>query len=750
MISLALTIAARAAEPIDPFDETDESELFGLDETLVTVASRYAQTTAQAPSIVTVIDNKTMRERGYRTVSDALRDLPGIYVWRSDEGRDLASFRGVIASDNNKVLLLVDGVPWYDGVYTHAFIDDYLPIGIVKQIEVIKGPGSAIYGTNAFAGVINVVTWDAASLQGARVRWDVGGNSRSDLSAVLGGTERVGTFDVGMSGYVRVLQMQGFGLDEGPDLRRNVLGEDPRNGIAAGVHLTVQNLSVQIHHVDYRRTYLTRQWADNPFGALGAETDTTGVHNHDTMFDLRYAWAPTSAITITPHLSSQRHDDPGAYYYFTGITTEDPELDGTGTGTLGYRIVETEKNTRRWGYGLDFDARPGIDHHVVAGIGNEETSSLELADYSYDQDGNVKWTGYGLPEVAPTADVQPADFRDPNSANAKLCNVFAYGQYEWIPAPGLQIVAGGRVDRRYTCGPELPIIDGAQVALTDVNHSLQASPRLALLLVPNQHLVAKVLYGEAFRYGTMREVLVLANRKDDGRWAFTNGDPGLLPERIRTAEAEVRGHTGPLEAGVNVYASQVTNEIDKILVPDPVDPVQQQAGWGSRYGNVDSDLGIVGGEIDATVKSGDLVTLHIAYALALTRYTGGGEWDGRSQYEFPAQMGKGQLRIAPTDHLSGTLSSEVYGARPRAEWSPTAGNEDGAPFGLLNLAVSLDDLGPDGRFAITGGVRNLASTDWDTGVYRDMIDMVDNDAAEFPIGLQGEPRLVHAMVEGRF
>lgn len=745
MLTLALLATRAFAEPIDPFDEADEGELLRLDETLVTVASRYAQTTAQAPSIVTVIDSATLRERGYRTLSEALRDLPGIYVWRSDEGRDLAAFRGVIASDNNKVLLLVDGVPWYDGVYTHAFIDDYLPIGHVKQVEVIKGPGSAIYGTNAFAGVINVVTWDAASLQGALVRWDVGGNSRSDLTAVVGGTERVGAFDVGLSGYVRVLAMAGVGLDQGPDLRRNVLGEDPRNGIAAGAHLTVQNLSVQVHHVDYRRTYLTRQWADNPFGALGADTDTTGVHNHDTMFDLRYAWTPTAAVSITPHLSSQRHDDPGAYYYFTGITTEDPDLDGTGTGTLGTRLIETEKNTRRWGYGVDLDARPGIDHHVVAGLGTEQTNSLELADYAYDQDGDVTWTGYGIPEVTPDADTEPADHRDPNSPDAKLCNAYAYGQYEWIPAPGLQIVAGGRVDRRYTCGPSVPNVDPA-----DVDHSLQASPRVALLLVPNQHVVAKVLYGEAFRYGTLREVLVRANQKADGRWAFTDGTPGLLPERIRTVEAEVRGHTGPLDAGVDVFASQVTHEIDKVLVPDPVDPTLQQAGWGSRYGNVDSDLGIVGGEVDATLKYDNFVTWHVAYALTLTQYTGGGEWEGRPQYEFPAHMGKSQLRVAPTDHLSGTLSTEVYGVRPRAAWSPAAGNEDGAPFGLLHLAIHLDNIGPDGRFAVSGGVRNLASTEWNTAVYRDMIDMIDDDTAEFPIAMQGEPRLVHAALEGRF
>src|SRR5262245_56121158 len=93
---------AAGAEPVDPFQEADESELFRFEEQLVTVASRYAQTVRKAPSIVSVVTAEQIRERGYRTVSDALRELPGIYIWKSTEGRDLAAIRGVVSADNNK------------------------------------------------------------------------------------------------------------------------------------------------------------------------------------------------------------------------------------------------------------------------------------------------------------------------------------------------------------------------------------------------------------------------------------------------------------------------------------------------------------------------------------------------------------------------------------------------------------------------------------------------------------------------
>ena len=142
-----------------------------IERKVVTVATRYAQTVEQAPSIVTVITAADIRQFGYRKVTDILQSIPGIYIKTSKEGRDLAWFRGVISDDNNKILLLVDGVPWYDGGYTHAWLDEYIPLFHVKQVEIIKGPGSAVYGTNAFSGVINIVTYTPEELDGGMVRF---------------------------------------------------------------------------------------------------------------------------------------------------------------------------------------------------------------------------------------------------------------------------------------------------------------------------------------------------------------------------------------------------------------------------------------------------------------------------------------------------------------------------------------------------------------------------------------------------
>ena len=94
LCSLLFLLNGAAFAGNNPFSEPDESEFFRLDQQLVTVAARYAQDVRHAPSIVTVIEHKEIRARGYRSLSDLLRELPGVYMWKNKEGRDLAAFRG--------------------------------------------------------------------------------------------------------------------------------------------------------------------------------------------------------------------------------------------------------------------------------------------------------------------------------------------------------------------------------------------------------------------------------------------------------------------------------------------------------------------------------------------------------------------------------------------------------------------------------------------------------------------------------
>ncbi len=722
-----------SGEQVNPFLEPDESELFRLDEQLVTVASRYQQTLRKAPSIVTLVTADEIRRRGHRNLSDVLRQIPGIYVWKTPEGRDLVSFRGVVSADNNKTLLLVDGVPWYDGVYTHASIDDYLPISHVKQIEVIKGPGSAIYGTNAFAGVINVVTWSPADIDGFRARAVVGGVGRTDITAMVGGRDTVGGLAVEASAYARVLDNYGDGPDLSPRERPNILGNDPANGIAVGGRINVANLSLQIHHVDHRRTYLQNE-ADDPISIAQKDVDQYNVGFDNTFFEARYRWSTPWRVDVVPYINSQRHNNPGNYFFSLGHSSEAElpfPIRGEPLEIETYEqviTVETEKDTRRQAMGIDLEARPGMNHVVVGGVGAESVRVLRIFDQQYQFDPDVPG-GEHIPERT--------GFEAP--AGASLWNGFAYGQWTWTALPEFELTAGGRIDYRFAPFGDVPDDPRAQQAFLPV-----ISPRIGLLWVPSEAVTGKLLYGRAFRAPNVRELLVAAPfDEESGSYDFSHGNLGVRPETIQTIEGQLAlAPSEALNLNVSGNYSQHRGEIDK------AQPLNE-------YVNFPTPLHIVGAEASAQVKY-DVVTFTAQYALTLARYgapvgddipAGTAVYEGRQQYEFPPHMVKGGVDLALTEHLGGWFGGDWYSARPRNDWSPTVNQPDGRSFGLLNIGVQAKKLGKADKVEMNVAVRNVLNSEWETGVYRDDLDRESGGGARFPRGFEGEGRSVHVALE---
>ncbi|MEO8343562.1 MAG: TonB-dependent receptor [Gallionella sp.] len=131
----------------------------------VSSASKHLQRAGDAPSAVQVISREDIRLHGWRTLSEALVSLPGIYI-NNDRGYDYLGARGFqIPGDyNTRFLLLIDGQRNNDNIYQQALTgtEGWLDMSVVERIEYIPGPGSAIYGSNAMFGVINVITRSAA------------------------------------------------------------------------------------------------------------------------------------------------------------------------------------------------------------------------------------------------------------------------------------------------------------------------------------------------------------------------------------------------------------------------------------------------------------------------------------------------------------------------------------------------------------------------------------------------------------
>lgn len=142
----------------DKFQEYIEMDLAELMEVEVFSASLFHEPLLTAPGSITVVTEKQIRERGYRHLGELLSDLPGVDINHYADGitLDILSFRGI--AGNNKILLLQDGVRINSPSGEPIPLSNNFPLYHVKQVEIIYGPGSALYGADAFSGVINLIT----------------------------------------------------------------------------------------------------------------------------------------------------------------------------------------------------------------------------------------------------------------------------------------------------------------------------------------------------------------------------------------------------------------------------------------------------------------------------------------------------------------------------------------------------------------------------------------------------------------
>lgn len=140
-------------------------------------ASKYVQDGAAAPALVTVISAAEIRAHGWRTLADIARSVRGQYV-SYDRNYSYLGARGFLRPGdyNTRFLLLVDGNRVNDAVYDQAPLGAEFPLDLelVERVEFVPGPGSSIYGSNAFFGVVNVVTKKPGALSGNRAALEAG------------------------------------------------------------------------------------------------------------------------------------------------------------------------------------------------------------------------------------------------------------------------------------------------------------------------------------------------------------------------------------------------------------------------------------------------------------------------------------------------------------------------------------------------------------------------------------------------
>lgn len=255
----------------EPGREALAISLDSLLNTEVSTAAKYAQLPREAAASVTVVPHEEIRMYGYRTVADVLAATPGFYM-TDDRTFVTAGVRGFGRpfDFSNRILLLVNGNTVNDNVVGAASVGPELSLNLdaVERVEIVRGPGSALYGTGAVFAVVNLVTKAGKQIDGVRVSSSAGSFGRRGVSVVAGGSH--GRLDVMVSGLWDASDGQrlvfpelsaagpNFGVADGQDW-------DERGGFLGTIRLGEFSLQGRVS----ARSYGT----PNPLASRGGEFD---------------------------------------------------------------------------------------------------------------------------------------------------------------------------------------------------------------------------------------------------------------------------------------------------------------------------------------------------------------------------------------------------------------------------------------------------------------------------------------------
>ncbi len=473
-------------------------------------ASKYEQKVTQAPAAVTIVTAHDIRQFGYRTLADILRSVRGLYV-TYDRNYSNFGFRGFDRPGDfdTRVLLLVDGHRMNDNLYDSALIgaEGILDVDLIERVEVIRGPSSSIYGSNAFFGVVNVITRKVDAIGGVEVA-AAGGSSESRRGRVTYGRHLANDLDVVLSASgtdtagQRRLYYPAFDTPEtNHGIVTNSDGESAQNLFG---RLAYQDLTVTGAY--------SRRDKEVPTASFGTVFDDGREKTEDEriFLDLTYERALSSTSTLLGRAYYDRYAYRAAY-----------PLDAAAPGDPTEIVLNHDYD---YGDGMGAEIQWTtrlLDRHTVI-FGAEYRQALHLYQSNFYDDPKV----YNF-----------LSNREGRSAGV-------YSQGDFVVGPKLRINAGLRYDHADNFGGTV-------------------NPRLGLIYAPLTQTTIKLLYGQAYRAPNAYELYIESP-------GFSKASPFLKPETIGTYELVIEQYLPKnLLLSASVYHSDIRDLISQRL--DPAD-----------------------------------------------------------------------------------------------------------------------------------------------------------------------------------
>jgi iron complex outermembrane receptor protein len=535
-----------------------ESDFF--DELPVVLSvSRLSQPVSEAPAAVTIIDREMIRASGFRDIPELLRLVPGFSVAYTRDNTWAAGYHGLGDAYSRRFQVLVDGRSIYSPHYGAVnWMDLPLAIDDIERIEVVRGPDAAVYGANAFAAVINIITKTAAQVPGEFVSTQFGEQDMRGLTVRHGGGDGPLRYRLTASAQQR------------DRFERDVTGP-PNSGIATGQYLEAS----QTYFVNGRM-----DWQFSPDSDVMAQIGLTqgngkaGVLNNE---DTRLALEPNE-------------QDSQALYL-----------------QLAYRKVESER--REWrlqAYHTQnrFDADARVSPLVYNGInyGNVVVDQyLRQSRSSIDLQVNEQWAP-GLRavwggELWQETVKSPQGYNSSKTMRGEIAR--AFGNLEWRPRERVLLQGGAMLEHHYFTGADI-------------------SPRAAANFTVAPGHVIRLGISRAYRSPTFFEEVgnrVLLSESGAPIDVLTVPSGGLAPERIVSREIAYVGHWRPLrlEMDVRLFRDRIDDFIGMVKVDPALDvfgSLQPKVFSAANIGGIDSH----GGEVQMRWRPTRGLDVNVHYA----------------------------------------------------------------------------------------------------------------------------------------
>ena len=552
-----------------------------LDELLnipIVTVTRTVESAANAPARVDVVTARQIQRRGYRSLVDVLKDLPGFKIDTAVD-QDVSSditVQGMRGS--GRLVVLLDGIRISSPTGEALPILANYPVHNARQVEVLYGPASALYGADAFSGVINIISRSAEEAEGLRVRTSAGTggltNTETSFGARLG--DRASLVVAGQYLY-----------DRQPDLSRAY--PEQFGGLTAqrtGVFNTIFGpmTAGEATSADYKVPVRAHSMqATVNAGALKftffesmLRTSNTPAYTPDNAVynDIAYQQNEllVGAVTYTKQI--------GAVTHTSTVSGSQQEMDPTS----GYmNVYSNMQRSYKYAFGSMFKAEHQATWRLnrqIALTGGGEHERYFSIPQTADLNAPVRSRAEGGTILNTTI---PDTFFQLHYNNSG-----AFGQAQWTPMPAFALTVGARGDYNSRYGGTF-------------------NPRLGFVSHPFEKTTVKVMYGTAFlapspyqaysRYG--------AFYSEDGGQTYTSPfwhvpNPDLKPQRKRTFEGQLRqvlvpnvtltasgfrSHFGDL-----VLESDISSHLSGHYLGWPVDFIQTSVNgghedtWGGSFG----------------------------------------------------------------------------------------------------------------------------------------------------------------------